>query len=134
MFNVTFDICKRKFPILLSLNWILGLYGLGAEATHLAGILVLIHNGIALLLWPMSFTFPNMLRACNDVRFPMAISIFSMFAFRIGFSYVLGIRFGMGAIGVWIAMVIDWTFRSACFVGRYIHGDWKQSMYVLERK
>ena len=104
--------------ILLNLNTILTLYGFSAETMQLAYILVMIHNGMAIFLWPLSFVFPNMLRACNDVRYPMAISVFSMFVFRIGFSYILGVRFGMGAIGVWIAMVIDWIFRIICFVGR----------------
>lgn len=118
--------------LLLNLYPILGLYGLSAETTRLAYMLVMIHNGIAIFLWPLSFVFPNMLRACNDVRYPMVLSIFSMFVFRIGFSYILGVRFGMGAIGVWIAMVFDWIFRVICFVARYFHGDWKKSMYKLK--
>lgn len=122
-----------NIPVLLGLDSILAIYGLGAETTNLARTLVMIHNGLAMILWPMAFTFANMLRACNDVRYPMAVSIFSMFAFRVGFSYILGVRLGMGAIGVWIAMVIDWIFRIICFVGRYFHGDWKQLMYKLNR-
>jgi len=117
--------------MLLNLHPILALYGLGEETTNLAWILVMIHNGLAIFMWPMSFTFPNMLRACNDVRFPMAVSVFSMFVFRIGFSYLLGVQQGMGAIGVWIAMVIDWIFRIICFVWRYLHGDWKRAMHKL---
>lgn len=117
--------------LLSNLNRILMLYGLGEETTRLAYILVMIHNGSAMLLWPLSFVLPNMLRACNDVRYPMAASIFSMFLFRVGFSYILGVRMGMGAIGVWIAMVVDWIFRVLCFLGRYFHGDWKQTMYRL---
>lgn len=117
--------------MLTNLNPILALYGLGEDTTRLAYILVMIHNGMAMLLWPMAFTFPNMLRACNDVRYPMVVSIFSMFVFRIGFSYILGIQYGMGAIGVWIAMVIDWIFRIICFVYRYLHGDWKKAMHKL---
>lgn len=120
-----------NIPLLLNLDFILSLYGLGAEATHLSYILIMIHNGLAMLLWPLSFVLPNMLRACNDVRYPMVMSILSMFVFRIGFSYILGVRYGMGAIGVWISMVIDWIFRSSCFVGRYLHGDWKKTMYRL---
>ncbi|MBQ8279643.1 MAG: MATE family efflux transporter [Roseburia sp.] len=121
-----------NIPLLLNLNSVLALYGLEAETTKLAFILVMIHNGMAMFLWPVSFVLPNMLRACNDVRFPMIISIFSMFAFRIGFSYVIGVGMDMGAIGVWIAMVLDWIFRIICFVGRYFHGDWKKTMYRLK--
>ena len=29
-------------------------------------------------------------------------------------------------IGVWIAMVVDWIFRTICFVGRYVRGGWKK--------
>ncbi|MBR2951224.1 MAG: MATE family efflux transporter [Lachnospiraceae bacterium] len=117
--------------LLLNLRPILSLYGLGAETTQLAWILVMIHNGLGIFLWPMAFTLPNVLRACNDVRYPMAVSIFSMFVFRIGFSILLGIHMGMGAIGVWIAMIVDWIFRIICFVWRYLHGDWKKAMHKL---
>ena len=86
----------------------------------------MIHNGIAMALWPAAFVLPNMLRACNDVKFTMVSSIFSMWVFRIGFSYILGVNYGMGAIGVWIAMVLDWIFRVLCFVVRYISGRWRR--------
>lgn len=121
-----------NIPMLLSLNPILSLYGLGAETTQLSHMLVMIHNGMAMVIWPLSFVLPNMLRASNDVRFPMVTSIFSMCAFRVGFSYILGAKLGWGAVGVWIAMIFDWTFRSICFVGRYFHGDWKKTMYKLK--
>ena len=111
--------------ILFGLEPILSLYGLSKETTELAALLVWIHDGCAMILWPVAFVLPNMLRACNDVRFTMVISIFSMFAFRIGLSYVIGVRMGMGAIGVWIAMVVDWIFRSILFIGRYWRGSWK---------
>lgn len=51
------------------------------------------------------------MRAANDVKFPMCVSIASMFIFRIGLSYVTGVAMGLGAIGVWIAMIIDWIVR-----------------------
>lgn len=112
--------------ILLSLPMTLKLYGLSAETTALAGRLVWIHDGIAMVLWPISFVLPNMMRACNDVRFTMVISIFSMVVFRIGLSLVLGVHFGWGAVGVWWAMIVDWIFRSSCFVGRYLRGTWRR--------
>lgn len=113
--------------ILICLPWILKIYNLGEETTRLAYILVMIHDGVAMLLWPASFVLPNMLRACNDVRFTMVLSIFSMFFFRIGFSYVIGVNMGYGAIGVWIAMVMDWTFRVICFIARYLSGRWRKT-------
>lgn len=112
--------------ILLLLPWILQIYGLGEETTRLSYILVMIHDGMAIFLWPASFVLPNMLRACNDVKYTMVVSIFSMITFRIGFSYVFGVRMGWMAVGVWAAMVIDWVFRVLCFVGRYLAGTWRK--------
>ena len=114
-----------NIPMLLGLPWILQLYGVTQETRQLAYQLVMIHNGMAMLVWPLAFVLPNMLRACNDVRFTMVVSIFSMFTFRIGFSFIIGVNMGYGAVGVWLAMVIDWIFRLICFVGRYLRGKWK---------
>ena len=85
----------------------------------------MIHNGVAIVLWPASFVLPNMLRACNDVKYTMVVAIFSMIAFRILGSYVIGVGMGYKAIGVWIAMVFDWIFRVIMFVGRYLRGTWR---------
>ena len=112
--------------ILLLLPWILQIYGLGEETTRLSYILVMVHDGMAIFLWPASFVLPNMLRACNDVKYTMVVSIFSMITFRIGFSYVFGVHMGWMAVGVWAAMVIDWVFRVLCFVGRYLAGTWRK--------
>ena len=120
--------------ILLLLPWILQIYGLGEETTRLSYILVMIHNGMAMFLWPASFVLPNMLRACNDVRFTMVLSIFSMFMFRIGFSYIIGVNMGYGAIGVWIAMVLDWIFRVICFVSRYLSGHWLKTAGLKDNR
>lgn len=110
--------------ILLCLDPLLGMYSLGEETRALARILVLIHNGCAIFMWPASFTLPNALRAAGDVRFPMVLSIFSMVTFRIIFSVILGQWLGWGAVGVWVAMVMDWIFRIICFAVRFLRGKW----------
>ncbi len=111
--------------IFSNLFWLLDVYDLSAEARSLALLLICIHNGCAMLLWPGSFTLPNCLRAGGDVRFTMGISVFSMIVFRILFSIVLGVWCSMGAVGVWIAMVLDWIFRVSCFFVRFRQGKWK---------
>lgn len=89
---------------ILLLPWILNWYTLSAEVTNLTYILVIIHNCLAIIFWPLSFTLPNSLRASGDVRFTMIVSISSMFILRISFGYILGIIFNLGVIGVWLAM------------------------------
>lgn len=110
--------------ILVALPWLLKLYSLSTESYRYAYILVTIHDGMAIFLWPTSFTMPNALRAAGDVKFCMYVSIFSMVVFRILFSVIFGIQFGWGAVGVWIAMVLDWIFRCFLFTWRFAQGKW----------
>lgn len=77
-------------------------------------------------IWVPSFVTPNALRAAGDVRFTMLTSMFSMWAFRIGFSYVLAKYMNLGLIGVWYAMYVDWAVRSLIFTIRFKRGKWKR--------
>jgi putative MATE family efflux protein len=111
--------------ILLAMPGLLRLYTLSGETLALATLLVQIHTAAGVILWPSSFILPNALRAAGDVRFTMLVSILSMALWRVGFSYILGLQMGMGAIGVWIAMIADWICRVSCFVWRFARGKWK---------
>lgn len=113
--------------VLLSLNQILSMYTLTPETRALAWTLVMIHNGMSIFLWPASFTLPNALRAANDVRFTMVVATASMLVWRMGLSWVLCVQMGMGAVGVWYAMVVDWICRIICFVARFVSGAWKKN-------
>lgn len=70
--------------LLLGLPLILRLYSLTPETQWYAAVLIFIHNGCAMLFWPLAFTMPNALRAAGDVRVPMVISITSMLVVRVG--------------------------------------------------
>ena len=112
--------------VLLLLPRLLGMYTLSDETWRLAWLLVMIHAGSGILLWPAGFVLPNALRAANDVKFTMCVSILSMAVWRLGLSYVLCVQMEMGAVGVWIAMVVDWVCRVSCFVGRFASGTWRK--------
>ena len=102
-----------------ALPLLLRLYRVSPEAHDLAVILIAIHNGAAILFWTPSFVTPNAMKAAGDARFVMIVAVLSMFLFRVGFSEIIGRRMGMGAVGVWIAMVFDWIFRTAVFALRW---------------
>jgi len=123
----TYKLMKVTFAIMGVLNVILiflipvilKLYNLSDETAGIATQLIMYHCILSTILWPLSFSLPNALRAANDVKYTMWISMISMWVWRIGFSYVLVVWFDMGVMGVWVAMTIDWLFRSICFVIRF---------------
>ncbi len=110
----------------LLLPSVLGLYHLSPHTYDLAKLILLYHSACCCVIWPLSFDLPNTLRAANDVKYSMTVSIVSMWIFRIAFSYVLGKYMGLGVFGVWIAMTVDWLFRAILFSIRYLRGRWQQ--------
>lgn len=117
-------------PLLSALRWVLPIFKVSGSALDLAWTLVMIHDGVAVLLWPLAFVLPNALRAASDVKYTMVVAIVSMALFRILFSYILGLWMGWGAIGVWIAMVLDWICRLTCFVARYHGSKWETKAHI----
>ncbi|GHU38670.1 MATE family efflux transporter [Spirochaetia bacterium] len=120
-------VATLNIAILVLLKPILSLCNLSGETFNLAYKLLLIHGIGAIFIWVVSFTLPNAFRAAGDVRFPMVVSISSMFIFRIGFSFVFSMTFHIGVLSVWFAMIIDWVFRSVCFLLRWKSGKWKKT-------
>ena len=111
------------------------MYDLSAESSELAYRLIRYHSVCAILIWPIAFTLPAAFRAASDVKFPLVVSMFSMWVFRVALSYLFapecyplfGITLpglGMGVMGVWVAMTIDWVFRTALFLWRWLSGRW----------
>lgn len=105
---------------------LLSLYGLSNETTELAHTLVILYGSAAMVIWPLAFTLPNALRASGDVTFTMVVAIATMWLFRLGGGYVLAVPLGMGVVGLYVGMFIDWLFRLILFVWRYQSGRWSR--------
>ena len=119
-----------NLPVLLFPRAVVGLFPLGDEATKIALQVLPMLAAFCMLIWPVSFAFPNTLRAAGDARFTMIVSTVSMWLIRFGLSYLLVTQFHLGVAGVWYGMVADWVVRSVFFVFRYQGGKWKK-MSVL---
>ncbi|MBP3709209.1 MAG: MATE family efflux transporter [Treponema sp.] len=131
-----------NIPLLLCSNKILQLYNLSSETTQLAWYMTLTHGIFTMAIWSFSFAFPNALRAAGDAVFTMIVSVISMCVVRIGMSYVFAKTelFGLvqhmnwsssfAALGIWFAMVLDWSVRSLCFIWRFHSGRWKQKHVI----
>ena len=109
---------------LLLLPGIMYLYNLSPEAMMFTKRIVWYHGICCMFIWPEAFTLANTLRAARDVKYCMILSIVSMWIFRIGFSYILGVKLGLGVFGVWVAMSIDWMVRAVLIMLRYRGQKW----------
>ncbi len=124
-----------KITLLISAGWnllifaltppFLKLYALEPETKRLVIWLVLIHNIFNAVAYPFSGALSNGLRAAGDVKFTMYVSIASTIVVRLLLSYLLGVAFNMGVIGIAVAMVCDWTIRAIIFILRQKSGRWK---------
>ncbi|MBP3039814.1 MATE family efflux transporter [Bacillaceae bacterium Marseille-Q3522] len=89
------------------------------------------------VLWAVAFTEPgramnivlmNALKSTGDVRFPVIIGIISMWGIAVALSYALGIHFGLGLLGVWIAQGADEWFRGCFALKRWQKRPWESTV------
>ncbi|HEY8363927.1 MAG TPA: MATE family efflux transporter [Haloplasmataceae bacterium] len=111
--------------IFLGLPIILDIYNLSSVTKTLASEIIISHCLFGVLLWPLAFTLPNTLRASNDVKYAMIVSISSMWIFRMGLGFIFGKYLKMGVLGVWFAMYCDWLVRTIFFILRYRGTKWQ---------
>ena len=120
---------------------LVALYGLEGESADLAIKLLLSHCALAALIWPIGFMLPTAFRAAGDVKFPMFVSMLSMWILRVAGAYFMALGsvsafelftipgFGLGIIGVWIAMYADWIVRVGIYVWRYFSDRWLRKKF-----
>jgi putative MATE family efflux protein len=66
----------------------------------------------------------NALRATGDARFPVAVGSVSMLVVMAGGSWLLGVHFGLGLPGVWIAYTADEWIRGLLMAARWQRRGW----------
>ena len=119
--------------VMLGLDGLIWIYNLEPATSEIARKIIILHTICTILVWPFSFVLPNALRAANDVKFTMIASMVSMWTFRILFSYILAKGMQLGVMGVWVAMFIDWGFRSLCYGLRFFKGGYRKFSFAVEK-
>ncbi|MBS1208941.1 MAG: efflux family protein [Proteobacteria bacterium] len=74
------------------------------------------------------------LRAAGDVRFPVKFSVVSNFVFGAGLAWVLGVHYGMGLPGIWIAYVADEWARGLIMGWRWYRLGWTTTARAARRR
>ena len=111
--------------VYLTRNYLVLLFNFAPETQAVSAY----YTGAAALLtmgslYSMAFVPVHAFRAAGDIRYAMVLALSSMFAFRVGLSYLLCLVFHMDLMGVWIGMWADWIFRSILNIIRYRSGKW----------
>lgn len=106
------------------------IFNLSAQASEIAIVVIRTTMVMGALFWSPAFALPNFLRAAGDAKYTMGVSMFSMWLFRVGVSYILAIGLRWGVYGVWIGMYIDWICRSTFFTQRFLRGKWKTKTLI----
>ncbi|WP_419245943.1 EmmdR/YeeO family multidrug/toxin efflux MATE transporter [Serratia sp. NFX21] len=81
-------------------------------------------NAAFMPIWAASWVLPAGLKGARDARFAMWVSMLGMWGCRVVAGYTLGIVLGMGVVGVWLGMFMDWAVRGALFYWRMVSGRW----------
>lgn len=117
-------------PLFMFAEPLVGIFNLSDTASVMAVEVIQLCLIVSCFIWPTAFTIPNFLRAAGDAKYTMVVSMLSMWIFRVGGSHLLGRWLDLGLQGIWIAMYIDWGFRSICFCARFIKGGWKTKRVI----
>ena len=106
------------FPRLVSF------YHAPAETVDLIRLCVLITAVAHPFLHPIGFTLPSVFRAVGDGLYCTVSVLAIMWVVRVFGGWLLGVPFGLGVMGVWLAMVLDWVVRVVLFPVRFGGDKW----------
>lgn len=74
----------------------------------------------------------NSMRAAGDIKFPTYLGMASMWGISVLFSYIFGIKLGLGLVGIWIAMAMDECIRGIIVFIRWKKGNWRGRSVVTK--
>lgn len=70
------------------------------------------------------------LRATGDVNFPFYVGIIVQWIVSVGGSYLLGIHWGFGLLGMWASFALDEDIRGLIFIYRWRSKKWATKSFV----
>lgn len=79
-----------------------------------------------------NLVFGQALKTSGDAIFPTVIAAVFMYLCMVFGTYVLGIHFGLMAVGAYIAMACDECVRAVCMFARWQTGKWRQKGLIQE--
>jgi Na+-driven multidrug efflux pump len=103
---------------------VMALFSDDAETIY-AGARIVRILSLGYLLLAVNGVYDAAQGGAGDTASPMAINMAALWLVQVPLAYLLARALGMGADGVWAAMVIGWLVQAALMVWRYRQGRWK---------
>lgn len=72
----------------------------------------------------------NALRSAGDVNFPFYLGVTVQWTVSVGLSYMFGIYWGWGLVGMWVAFFLDENIRALVFVRRWNSMKWAKKSFT----
>lgn len=138
-----YNTCIRSLKIAMTLNFsmsviclifrnqLIGLFTKDKSIVALAGILLCM-DFILEIGRAVNHVTGNSLRGAGDVRYSLFTSIISMWGVSVALSFLLGVVFKLGMVGVWIAFTLDEWCRGILLYLRWRSRTWQQ-MAIVKR-
>ena len=74
--------------------------------------------------------FVRALSAAGDIKFPITVGIINVWLVAVLGGFILSEVFGLGLVGIWIAMTADECIRGIIFIFRWKSGVWKNKKII----
>ncbi len=112
---------------------LLGLFTNDPEIIQMGAILLI----MGFLLEPgrcLNLVYGATLQAAGDARFMMIVSVAVIWGLSVPLYYLLGIHFGWGLIGIWLAFIADEWVRGVILWSRWKSRKWEKKALVKHIK
>jgi len=74
----------------------------------------------------VGFVLSGALRGAGDTRSVLWITVAGVWVVRLGLSLLFVPVLGLGLVGAWLAMFLDWVVRAGYLIARFRAGAWKE--------
>lgn len=112
---------------------ILGIFTDDINIIKLGGILFI----VTIVLEPgrtFNLIIGHALKGSGDAKYTMYMGLLSMWLVMVLMSYILGIKMGLGIVGVWIAFAADEWLRGIIMLRRWKSRAWEQKAIINKKE
>jgi len=107
------------------------LSGLFTQTQSIQAQVVTVLRFMFFFQWTSAFShiMTSAIQGTGDTKSPLYITLVGNIIMRIGAGYVLAVVFGMGLVGIWIGIVLDFILRGCFLTYRFNKENWKNAVY-----